>query len=98
MGEELTPDQVLTMQANRMADDMEIGRGLDRESVIRMIRRLNERCAELRAADGPPIGWMRRWAFLGQKRPADDRGKFITMSQERCLPDDVALYAKEHRT
>ena len=96
--EELTPDQALTMQANRMADDMENGCGLDRDSVVRMIRRLNERCAELRATDGPPVGWMRRWAFLGQARPADDRGKFIKMSQERCCADDVALYVKEHKT
>lgn len=42
-----------------------------------------------------PVAWMRRWAFLGHKRPSDEAGKYLEVSKVRCLPDDIPLYSKE---
>ena len=47
------------------------------------------------AKQHPAIAWMRLWAFKGEKRPTDDRGRFVAVSIERVLPDDVPLVPKE---
>jgi hypothetical protein len=54
-------------------------------------------------ADQQPRAWMRRWAFDGEKphkvRNENNRmaypGKFrlLPVTLEKCLPDDVPLYA-----